>query len=193
MVTPQNGESLGVIKSVSKFAGTLAGTAVITGKRIIGQAKLPSEGSSDKPKKKNIPAQTKRKKKVIRKTEAKAPKIKNKKAVKRKVKRKSAGSSGKGGTSKKKPAGSPAKKKKIATPKKKTTRRKTKKTAKNEVSGHSQNGLTSETSVVMNTPTEKQKPQVQQSLVFLYGHGLYRQDDYQDRARQYLERDSYFT
>ncbi len=151
MATPHNGESLSIIGSISKFAGALVGTAVITGKRIIGEAKPPSESSS---------AQTKRKKKVIRKTETKVTKTKKKKAVKRKP----AGSSGKSGASKKKPAQSPAKKKKIATPKKKTTHRKTKKTAKNEVSSHSENGLTSETSAGANTPTEKQKPQVQHPI-----------------------------
>jgi len=160
MTTPQNSESSSVIGAISKFAGTLVGTAVITGKRIIGEAKPPSKGSSDKPKKKNIPAQTKRKKKVVHKTETKAPKTKKEKGVKRKP----AGSSGKSGASKKKPAQSPVKKKKIATPKKKTKRRKTKKTAKSEVSSHTQNGLTSETSAGTNTPTEKQKPQVQHPI-----------------------------
>ena len=76
MATAQNDESLSIIGSISKFAGALVGTAVIAGKRIICEAKPPSEGSSYKPKKKNIPAQTKRKKKVVRKTEAKAPKRK---------------------------------------------------------------------------------------------------------------------
>jgi len=160
MATAQNGEFLSIIGSISKFAGALVGTAVITGKRIIGEAKPPSKGSSDKPKEKNIPAQTKRKKKVVRKAETKVPKTKKKKAVKRKP----AGSSGKSGTSKKKPSGSPAKKKKITTRKKKTTRRKTKKIAKNEVSSPSQNGLTSETSAGTNTPTKKQKPRVQHPI-----------------------------
>ncbi len=134
MATPQNGgpEPWSIIRALSKFAGALVGTAVITGKRIIGEAKSPSKGSSDKPKKKNISAQAKRKKKKA-------------------VKRKPAGSSSKSGASQKKPAQSPAKKKKIATPKK---------TAKNEVSSPSQNGLTSETCAGTNTLIEKQKPSI---------------------------------
>jgi hypothetical protein len=39
MATPQNDEPSGIIESVSKFAGTVVGSAVITGKRIIGSAK----------------------------------------------------------------------------------------------------------------------------------------------------------
>lgn len=145
MATPQNDEFLSIVGSISKFAGALVGTAVITGKRILGEAKPPSEGSSDKLRKKNIPAQTNTKKKKA-------------------VKRKPAGSSGKSGASKKKPARSPAKKKKIATPKKKTVKRKTKKATKNELTSNSPDGLISETSAETTVPIEKQEPQVQQPI-----------------------------
>ena len=79
MATPQNDEHSKVIGAISKFAGTLAGTAVVTGKRIIGSVKPTSEGPSDKPKKKTMQARSQRKKKAVRKTEAKVPKTKKKK------------------------------------------------------------------------------------------------------------------
>ena len=160
MATPQNGEPepSRIIGSISKLAGSLVGTAVVAGKRIIGEAAPPSKDPSDKPGRKTMQARSQRRKKAVRKTKAKVPKTKKKKVVKRKP----AGSSGKGGASKKKPAGSPAKKKKASTPKKKTIRRKTKKTAKNEVSSHSQDGLISETGVdtEKSGTTEIQKPPV---------------------------------
>ncbi len=156
MATLQNSESSRIIGSISKFAGTLVGTAVIAGKRIIGSITPPSEGPSDKPEDKTSQARSQRKKKAVRRTETKVQKTKKKKAVKRKP----ADSSGKSGASKKKPVQSSAKKKKIATPKKKTVRHETKKAAKNEVSSHSLDGLTSETGAGTNAPIEKQKPQV---------------------------------
>ena len=112
MATPQKGEPSKIIGSVSKFAGTLVGTAVITGKRIIGSATPSSEGSPDKPGKKTLRAPAQKKKKAARKAETKAPKTKKKKVVKRKPT----------GASKKKRTHSPAKKKKGVTPKEKTTR-----------------------------------------------------------------------
>ena len=118
MATPQKGEPSKIIGSVSKFAGTLVGTAVITGKRIIGSATPSSEGSPDKPGEKTIRAPAKRKKKAVRKAETKVPKTKKKKVVKRKP----TGASGKGEASKKKRTHSPAKKKKGVTPKEQTTR-----------------------------------------------------------------------
>jgi len=116
MATPQNGEPepSRIIRSISKLAGALIGTAVITGKRIIGSVRPPSEGPSDKPGEKTVHAPAKRKKKAVRKTEIKIPKTKKKKVVKRK----GTGSSGESGASKKKPTQSPATKKKDATPKK---------------------------------------------------------------------------
>jgi len=84
MATPQNDEPSNVIGSISKFAGTLVGTAVVTGKRIIGSVTPPSEDPSDKPKKKTMQARSQRKKKAVRKIEAKVPKTKKEKVVKRK-------------------------------------------------------------------------------------------------------------
>ena len=119
MATPQNDEPSKVIGSISKFAGTLVGTAVVTGKRIIGSAKPSSKGPPDKPGKKTIRTPAKRKKKAVSKAETKVPKTKKKKKV---VKRKPTGSSDKSGASKKKRTHSPAKKKKGVTPKKTTKR-----------------------------------------------------------------------
>jgi hypothetical protein len=156
MATPQNGkpEPSRIIGSISKLAGVLVGTAVVTGKRIIGLVTPPSEGPSDKHGKKTMQAPAKRKMKAVRKTEIKIPKTKKKKVVKRK----GTGSSGESGASKKKPTQSPAKKKKGATPKKKTTRREKKKTAKSEGVSHSQDGLISEIDTGTNVPTGKQEP-----------------------------------
>ncbi len=156
MATPQNGkpEPSRIIRSISKLAGALVGTAVVTGKRIIGSVRPPSEGPSDKPGKKTVHAPAKRKKKAVRKTGIKIPKTKKKKVVKRK----GTGSSGESGASKKKPTQSPATKKKVATPKKETTRRGKKKTAKSEGSSHSQDGLISEIDTGTNVPIGKQEP-----------------------------------
>jgi hypothetical protein len=158
MATLQNGkpEPSRIIRSISKLAGALVGTAVVTGKRIIGSVRPPSEGPSDKPGEKTVHAPAKRKKKAVRKTEIKIPKTKKKKVVKRK----GTGSSGESGASKKKPTQSPATKKKGATPKKKTTRREKKKTANSEGSSHSQDGLISEIDTGTNVPIGKQEPQL---------------------------------
>ena len=117
MATPQKGEPSNIIGSVSKFAGTLVGTAVITGKRIIGSATPSSEGPADKSGGKTIRAPSPKKGKAVLKTETKSPKTKKKKVVKRKR----PGSSCKSKTSEKKPTQSPAKKKKVTTYKEKTT------------------------------------------------------------------------
>jgi hypothetical protein len=142
MATPQKDESSGIISAISKFAGTAVGTAVVTGKRIIGST-APSG------------------KVVSGKATRRAPVKKRKKVVKRKR----AGSAGKSGASRKKPVQSPAKKKKGAIPGKKTKRRKVKKkkTAKGKVASHSQEGLTSK-STEISMPIEKQKSQ-QQMLI----------------------------
>ena len=44
MAVPRNSKSLGVIGSISKFAGALVGPAVATGKQIIGSATPPDKG-----------------------------------------------------------------------------------------------------------------------------------------------------
>ena len=119
MATPQNGEPepSRIIGSMSKLAGALVGTAVVAGKRIIGEVTPPSKGPSDKPGGKTMQAPAKRRKKAVRKTETKVPKTKKKK--KKVIKRKGTGSPQKSKTSKMKPAPSPAKKKKGVTPQKK--------------------------------------------------------------------------
>ena len=158
MATPQNDEPepSRIIRSISKLAGALVGTAVVTGKRIIGSVRPPSEGPSDKPGEKTVHAPAKRKKKAVRKTEIKIPKTKKKK--KKEVKRKGTGSSGESGASKKTPTQSPAKKKKDATPREKTTRRVKKKTANSKGSSNSQDGLISEIDTGTNVPIGKQEP-----------------------------------
>ena len=156
MATPHKDEPepSRIIRSISKLAGALVGTAVVTGKRIIGSVRPPSEGPSDKPGEKTVHAPAKKKKKAVRKTEIKIPKTKKKKVVKRK----GTGSSGESGASKKTPTQSPAKKKKDATPKKKTTRREKKKTANSKGSSNSQDGLISEIDTGTNVPIGKQEP-----------------------------------
>ncbi len=117
MGTQQKDEPSGIIESVSKLAGTVVGSAVITGKRIIGSAKPSSKGSKDKHGKKTIRAPAPKKKKAVRKAGTKTPKTKKKKVVKRK----GTGSSDKSGASKKKHILSPVKKKKGVTPEVQTT------------------------------------------------------------------------
>jgi hypothetical protein len=138
--TPQNGEPSRIIGAISKFAGTLVGSVVSAGNRIIGSGSAPVVA---KPK-----APVKGQKKAAGKPVSEGPKKKEKV-----VKRKGTGSSGKSETFKKEPAQSPTKKKKAP--------KKTKKTAKNELSNHAQGSLISETGAEMNVPIEKQEPQAQ--------------------------------
>ena len=94
-----------VIGAISEFAGTLVGTAVVMGKHIVKTSAQAGEEPSSKPRKKAVPAPTKKKKKTAVKTKAKSQKVK-KKAVKKKStgpRRKSMGPS-------KEPVKSPAKK-----------------------------------------------------------------------------------
>jgi len=153
MATPQKGKPKPsrIVGSVSRFAGTLVGTAVVAGKRIISSAVSPSKGQSGRHEGKTMRAPATQKKKAVRKTEIKVPKTKKKKVAKRKT----TGSSGKSVAPKKGPTQSPAKRRKIATAGKKTTRRKTKKTAKSEKSSHPQVGLISGTAATMNVPIGK--------------------------------------
>ena len=115
MATPQNGEPSRIIGSISQLAGALVGTAVVTGKRIIGSVTPPSKGPSDKSGQKTMQAPAKRMKEAVHKTRTKTPKTKKKKVVKRRE----TGSSQKSKTSKKKSAPSPAKRKKAVAPGKK--------------------------------------------------------------------------
>ena len=114
-----------IIGSISKFAGTVAGSLVFTGKRIILTLTPSTDSSSEEPAIKTARAPAKTKKKAVHKTALKAPKVKKGKAVKRKI----AGPSGKSFSSNKKASQSPAKKKKSAIPKKKKISGKTKKAA----------------------------------------------------------------
>ncbi|MBW7990936.1 MAG: hypothetical protein FVQ84_13100 [Planctomycetes bacterium] len=155
MPTPKNGktEPLRVIGSISKLVGTVVGTTVVTGKRVIRSVRSLSESLSDKPGKTvHAPAPAKRKKKAVRKAGVKIPKTKKKKVVKRK----GTGSSGVSRASKKTPKKSPAKKKKGVTLKKKTTHLET----RSEGSSYPQVGLISEIDTGTNVPIEEQEPQL---------------------------------
>jgi len=50
-----------VIEAISKFAGALVGTAVVTGKRIVKTAAQAGKGSSGKPREKIVRAPAKKK------------------------------------------------------------------------------------------------------------------------------------
>jgi len=105
MATPQNSESSSVIGAISKFAGTLVGTAVITGKRIVKTAARAGEEPSGKPREKTEKTPARKKKKTAVKTKAKGRKVKKKVA-----KKKSTGPGHKGKTSRRGSAQPPAKK-----------------------------------------------------------------------------------
>jgi len=96
-----------VIGAISKFAGALVGTAVVTGKRIVKTAAQTGEEPSAKPKKKSVRAPAKKRRKAAVKTKAKGRKVK-----KKATKKKSTGPRRKSKTSGKGPAQSPAKKQK---------------------------------------------------------------------------------
>jgi len=115
MTTPQKCEPSKVIGSISKFAGTLVGTAVVTGKRIVGSVRTSSESPLKKTEKKTVQVPVETIKKVVHKP-ATTTKRKKKKVVKRKAKGLSAETAPPQG----KPAQSPSKKKKLTTIKKKT-------------------------------------------------------------------------
>ncbi len=97
-----------VIGAISKFAGVLVGTAVVTGKHIVKTATQAGEGSSGEPREKIVLAPVrKKKKKAAVKTKAKGRKVKKKVAKKKRT-----GPAGNGRTPRKGPAQSPAKKRK---------------------------------------------------------------------------------
>jgi len=96
-----------IIGAISKLAGALVGTAVVTGKRIIETTTQAGEEPSAKPEKKSVraPAKKKKRKKAVVKTKAKGRKVKKKVA-----KKKSTGPRRKSKTSRNGPARSSAKK-----------------------------------------------------------------------------------
>jgi hypothetical protein len=158
MPTPKKGkpEPSRVIGSISKLVGTVVGTTVVTGKRVIRSVKSSNNSPLNKPGEKTVHAPTKKKKKAVSKTGVKAPKTKKKKVVKRK----GTGSSDVSGASQKTPKQSSAKKKKGSTTKKKTAHRETKKTARSKGVSRSQVNLISETDTGTNVPIEIQEPQL---------------------------------
>lgn len=120
MATQQSGGHPGMIESVSKLAGTVAGNAVGAGKWIVDSVTGTSKGPSDKPGKKTAQTPARKVKKAARKTGAETPGTKIKKVAKRKA----AGTARKSTTSAKKAASSSSgKKKKSTAPKKKAAPR----------------------------------------------------------------------
>ncbi|HIJ66794.1 MAG TPA: hypothetical protein HPP87_03095 [Planctomycetes bacterium] len=90
-----------VIGAVSKFAGVLVGTAVVTGRRIIKTVSQPDQGRQAKPGKKSVQAPAGKKA---------TGKTKGRKAEKKAAKKKETGPAGKAKTSPKTSEQSPAKK-----------------------------------------------------------------------------------
>jgi len=106
-----------IVGAISKLAGTLVGTAVVTGKRIVRNV-APASGASGELKGKSVQAPAKRKKGATGKKKKKA------------VKRKGTSQARKGGTSGEKSVQAPVKAKKKTTRKEETKGRKTKKKRK---------------------------------------------------------------
>jgi hypothetical protein len=75
-----------VIGAISKFAGTLVGTAVVTGKRIVKTATQAEEEPLGKARKKTVRRPAGKKKKAIAKTKTKGRKVKKKTAARTKAK-----------------------------------------------------------------------------------------------------------
>ncbi len=65
-----------VIGAISRFAGALVGTAVVTGKRIVRPPAQAAEEPSAKPEKKSVRPPAKKKKKAAVKTKTKGRKVK---------------------------------------------------------------------------------------------------------------------
>ena len=92
-----------VIGAISKFAGTLVGTAVVTGKRIVKTTAPADEEPSAKRGGKSVRAKAKKRKKTSVKAKTKSRKVKKKTAKKKVAKKKSTGPSHKSKTSRKEP------------------------------------------------------------------------------------------
>jgi hypothetical protein len=159
MPTSKKGEPepSNVIGSISKLVGTVVGTTVVTGKRVIRSVKSSNRSLSNKRGGKTVHASAERKKKAVRKTGVKTTTTKKKKAVKRK----GTGSSGTSRAPKKAPAKSSAKKKKVVAHRKKTTSSKTKKAIRTEELSDSSVGLITgpEIDAGTNVPIGGQEPQ----------------------------------
>ena len=76
-------EPSGIVGAVSKLAGALVGTAVVSGKRIVRNVAPVSKDSSDELEEKSMQAPAKKKKGATRKKETKGPKTKKKKKMKK--------------------------------------------------------------------------------------------------------------
>ena len=93
-----------VIGAISKFAGVLVGTAVVTGKRIVKTTAPSDKEPSAKPGGKSVRAPAKKRKKTSVKTKTKGRKVKKKVAKKKVAKKKNTGPRRKSKTSRKGPA-----------------------------------------------------------------------------------------
>ena len=80
MATRQNDElkPSKIVGAISKRAGVLVGTVVVTGKRIIGNVTTASGSSSNNPAGKSVQAPAKKKKKATRRKKTKGQKAKKK-------------------------------------------------------------------------------------------------------------------
>jgi hypothetical protein len=158
MPTTKKGKSepAKVIGSISKLVGTVVGTTVVTGKRVIRSVKSSNDNRPKKSDVKSTSTPAKKRKKAVRKAGVKTSTTKKKKVTKRK----GTGSSGVSGASKKITSKSPAKKKKVATRKKITTRRTTKKATSSKGLNDSQIDLKPEIDTGTNVPIEGQESQL---------------------------------
>ncbi|MHC4487582.1 MAG: hypothetical protein ACYSW7_00170 [Planctomycetota bacterium] len=166
MATRQNDktELTKIVGAISKLAGTVVGTAVVTGKRVVKNV-TPSSRASSGLGKKSTQTSAKRKKKAAPKKKAKGLKAKKKRKV---VKREGTGRPRKRGTSEEKSVQAPAKRKKTTARKAGTKSQKAKKKGeiakKKGTSPARKRGTSKKVEVV-----KEQEPQPEVAKVKLYG------------------------
>ncbi len=166
MATRQNDktELSKIVGAISKLAGTVVGTAVVTGKRVTKNVTLPGGASSDLGKK-STQTPAKRKKKATPKKKVKGRNAKKKRKI---VKQKGTGQPRKHGTSEEKSVQAPAKKKKKPARKAGTKGQKAKKKgeiAKKKGTSPARKGGTSKEVEAV----KEQEPQPEVAKVKLYG------------------------
>ncbi len=152
-----------IVGAISKLAGTVVGTAVVTGKRVVKNVTQPG-GALSELGKKSTQTPAKRKKKAAPKKKAKGQKAKKKRKV---VKRKGTGQPRKRGTSEEKSVQTPAKRKKTTARKAGTKGQKAKKKgeiAKKKGTSPARKGETSKEVEAV----KEQEPQPEVAQVELY-------------------------
>jgi hypothetical protein len=166
MATRQNDktELSKIVGAISKLAGTVVGSAVVTGKRVVKNV-TPSSGASSGLGKKSTQTPAKRKKKAAPKKKAKSRKAKKKRKI---VKRKGTSRPRTRGTSEEKSVQAPAKRKKTTARKAGTKSQKAKKKgeiAKKKGTSPARKGGTSKEVEAV----KEQEPQPEVAKVKLYG------------------------